>query len=142
MKCWGYRGSINWFERIKRWEQLRQVGDFAHDVIGELVRAEIGEGLLEGGFHAGPASADDIRFNQVPDEERLGGGDIEMIERGFKNTAVGLAIADGAGIDANGEKFEQAGEFEMAIMNETGDEGIGNDAQAKTRIAHGGERWP
>jgi len=117
-----------------------ELGDSADDEVCEGVLAGGGEGLAEDGAHAEAMSADDVGFDEVADEDGLGGGHAEGAEREVEDAWVGLAVADLAGIDAYGEEFEQAVEFHVLIEDEAWDEGIGDEGELEAAVAELGER--
>ena len=53
----------------------------------------------------------------------------------FENPRVGFADADnGAGIDADGEEFEQVVQLEVFVEDEAGDEGVGDEGELEAAM--------
>ena len=101
--------------------------------------AEVGPRLLEGGLHARALGADDVGLDEVAYEQRLVSRDLQLVEGGLEDPAVGLAVADFAGVDADGEEFLEADAGEMAVVCEAGDEGVGNQTELEAGGGHGAQ---
>ena len=116
-----------------------KLGDSADHEIGDAVMAVDGAGLAEDSAHADTLGADDVLADDVADEEGVAGADTDLAQGGFKHARVGLADADSAGIDADGEELEQVVHRQVLVEDEAGDEGVGDEGELQAALAERGQ---
>ena len=124
-----------WWRTSGSWVTLRMIRSGVWRPVGVArghEEADGGRGVAGGfpdGAHAGAFGAADVGFDEVADEERAAGVDADLGEGDLKNARVGFAVADAGRVDADGEKFEEAFVFQVAVEAVRGDEGVGDDGE-------------
>ena len=134
-----------WWRASGRWVTLGMVKS------GRWRRGGLGMEPLPRIFWAGfqmvrmPAlrAPDDVGFEEVAVEEGALGGGADEVEGHLKDARVGLAEADIRGVDADGEKFEEAFVGKVLIQAVAGNQRVGDDAHfdagTSQLVEHGGD---